>query len=75
MDKADIIIETALERYKPIATERVKEQVCSHCPDRRCERGERCKTYNRFVQAVAWALASQANNQIREGGEFGQSKN
>jgi len=73
MDKANIIINTALERYRPIAAEKVQRVLCDHCPDRRCERGERCNTYDLLVKASAWALASGENNQMGEGGKFGHS--
>jgi hypothetical protein len=62
MDKADIIINAALEPYKPIAADKVKERLCARCPDRRCERGERCNTYEILVKASAWSLASGRNN-------------
>ena len=66
MNKGDIIIDAALEEYKPIAAEKVKADVCSRCPDKRCERGERCNAYVDFVRAVAWNL---------KGGGVEQSKN
>jgi len=72
MDKANIIINTALERYRPIAAEKVQRVLCDHCPDRRCERGEHCNNYDLLVKASAWALAS-GENPGREGGEFGYS--
>ena len=68
MNKGDIIINAALEKYKPIAVEKVQRSLCAKCTDRRCDRGERCNTYDLLVKASAWALAS------REGDEFDQSK-
>jgi len=62
MNKGDIIINAALERYKPIAAEKVQRSLCTQCPDRRCERGERCNTYELLVKASAWALAPGENN-------------
>jgi len=62
MNKGDIIINAALERYKPIAAEKVQRRLCTKCPDRRCERGERCNTYDLLVKASAWSLASGENN-------------
>ena len=62
MDKADIIINTALERYRPIAAEKVQRRLCASCPDRRCEQGKRCNTYDLLVKASAWSLASGLNN-------------
>lgn len=62
MNKGDIIISAALERYRPIAIEKVQRRLCANCPDRRCERGERCNTYDLLVKASTWALASGKNN-------------
>jgi len=62
MNKAEIIINAALERYKPIAAEKVQRVLCAQCTDRRCERGEHCNTYDLLVKASAWALASAENN-------------
>jgi len=62
MNKGDIIINAALERYRSIAAEKVQRRLCTQCPDRRCERGERCNTYELLVKASAWSLASGENN-------------
>jgi len=62
MNKAEIIIDIALERYTPIAAGKVQRRLCAKCPDRRCERGERCNTYELLVKASAWELASGKNN-------------
>jgi hypothetical protein len=62
MSKADIIIDKALESYKPMAATKVQQTLCASCPDRRCEHGERCNTYDMLVKASAWALASGKNN-------------
>ncbi len=53
MNKGDIIINAALERYRSIAAEKVQRRLCTQCPDRRCERGERCNTYELLVKASA----------------------
>ncbi len=73
IDKANIIINAALERYKPTAAEKVRQVLCSRCTDRRCESGARCNTYDLLVKSTAWSLASGENNQTSEGGEFGHS--
>jgi hypothetical protein len=62
MNRGDIVINTALERYKPIAAKKVQRRLCAECPDRKCERGERCNAYELLVKASAWSLASGKNN-------------
>jgi len=62
MNKAEIIINVALERYRPMAAEKVQRRLCAECPDRKCERGEHCNTYELLVKASAWELASGENN-------------
>ncbi len=62
MDKANIIIQTALERYRAIAATKVKEELCADCRDRRCEQGVPCKAYQRLVEAAAWDMVSAENN-------------
>ena len=73
MNKANIIIDAALERYRPVAAERVQRKLCDHCPDRRCESGASCNTYDLLVKATAWAMASGHDSEPGEGGEFGYS--
>ena len=73
MGKAEIIIHASLKERKPVAAEAVKKDLCTRCPDKRCERGIDCKTYDRFVDAVAWELASPRN--VGEGGYHEQSQN
>ena len=72
MDKANIIINAALERYRPIVAEEVQRKLCSDCPNRECESGAHCNWYVLLVKASAWALAS-GEKPGREGGEFGYS--
>lgn len=58
MDKVKLVINKALEPYRPAAARQVEKELCSTCPDRRCETGVRCKTYHLFVDAKAWDMAS-----------------
>lgn len=62
MDKVDKVIDKALEPYKPLAAEGVKEDLCPTCPDKRCERtGKHCHTYDLVVKIVAWNMTSKNN--------------
>lgn len=75
MDKANIIINAALERYRPIAAQKVQQALCSHCPNKSCESGAHCNAYALLVKSTAWAMASGQNDEPSEGGEFGHSAN
>jgi hypothetical protein len=62
LDKAERVIQKALEGYKPLAERKVKEELCADCRDRRCEKGKPCKQYHRSVEAEAWDMVSHENN-------------
>ena len=62
IDKATIVIDKALERYRPLAAQKVQEELCAECRDRRCEKGTYCKAYHRLVEATAWGMVSHENN-------------
>lgn len=60
--KADIIIHTALQRYRPMVEGKVREELCSECHDRRCEQGEVCRRFDQQVDQEAWEMVSHENN-------------
>jgi hypothetical protein len=62
MDKIEIIIQAALERYRPIAAQKVEEELCALCRDRRCEKGAYCNAYHLLLDAKAWEMVSAENN-------------
>ena len=61
-NKAEKVIEKALERHMDEAAELVKEDLCTECRDRRCDRGIHCKRFDDAVKERAWELIGGENN-------------
>jgi hypothetical protein len=59
---AQRVIEKALERYRAEASEKVKQDLCAECRDRRCEQGTYCKRFEDSIQETAWDMVSSENN-------------
>jgi hypothetical protein len=59
---AQKVIEKALARYRAAAGEKVKQDLCAECRDRRCDRGVYCRAFAESVQETAWDMVSSENN-------------
>jgi hypothetical protein len=59
---AQKVIEKALARYRAEASEKVKQDLCAECCDRRCDRGVYCRAFDESVQETAWDMVSSENN-------------
>jgi len=59
---AQRVIEKALERYRTEASEKVKQELCVECRDRRCDRGIYCKAFEDSIQETAWDMISAEDN-------------
>jgi hypothetical protein len=59
---AQRVIEKALARYRTKASEKVKQDLCAECRDRRCDRGIYCKTFEDSIQETAWEMISSEDN-------------
>ena len=60
--KGDIIIHKALEGYRPLVAAKVRQELCTECRDRRCDKGMVCRRYEQQVDQEAWEMASHENN-------------
>ena len=59
---AQKVVEKALARYRAEASEKVKQDQCAGCRDRRCDRGVYCRAFEESVQETAWDMVSSENN-------------
>jgi len=60
--KSDIIIHKALEGHRRLVAAKVREELCTECHDRRCDKGMVCRRYEQQVDQEAWEMASHENN-------------
>ena len=58
MDKSELIIDKALQPFKPAAAREVAEELCSTCRNRTCEKTGQCHSFHLLVNAKAWDMAS-----------------
>jgi hypothetical protein len=60
--KGKLLVEKSLEKYKQMASEKVRQELCILCRDRRCDRGVHCNAYQILVESVAAGMTSSEDN-------------